>query len=123
MHRKALQQQLWYAAWLGVGLWLARISLVPAPVRNPRLSELSGSGPFYAKLDWSYGLGARPLSIIFDLELGSATGSVTSDGEALEAEIPLASAPRGPYRLSVSATYRVLGLARTVVSQHQGSLE
>jgi hypothetical protein len=118
------RRRLWYAAWLGGALWLARVSLVPAPIRGARLISISGAGPHYALISWGYGVGARPLSIIFDLELGPAAGSATTDGEALEAEIPLGapgdSPPAGPYRLTVSATYRILGFARTVVTRVEG---
>jgi hypothetical protein len=81
---------------------------------------VSGAGPYYVLISWGYGTGARPASIIFDLELDGDAGSVTTDGEALEAEIPLGRAVSGPYRLTVSATYRILGAARTVVTHAEG---
>lgn len=116
------RRRLWYAAGLGAAIWAARVALVPAPVRGAHVSSVSGAGPFYALLSWGYGVGARPVSIIFDLEAGEAAGSITTDGEALEAEIPLGSAPGGPYALTVSATYRILGFARTVVTRSAGAL-
>jgi hypothetical protein len=114
------RRRLWYAALLGGALWLARVSLVPAPIRGARLTGVSGAGPFYALLSWAYGVGARPVSIIIDLEAGAVSGSATTDGDALEAEIPLGAAPAGPYRITVSATYRILGFARTVVTRAEG---
>ncbi len=114
------RRRLWYAALLGGALWLARVSLLPAPIRGARLSGVSGAGPFYAQLSWTYGIGARPISIIFDLEAGPAAGSATTDGETLETEIPLAASPAGPYRITISATYRILGVARTVVTVVEG---
>lgn len=109
-----LRRWLWYGALAAAGVWVTRAAILPAPVRAPRLTGVSGFGPYYASLAWGYGAGARPASVIFDLEAGGARGSVTTDGESLEAEIPLGIMPRGPYRLTVSATYRVLGFARTV---------
>lgn len=113
------RRRLWYAAWLGGALWVARVALFPAPVRGARVVSVSGAGPYYVLISWSYGVGARPASIIFDLELDGDAGSVTTDGEALEAEIPLSRAPSGAYRLTVSATYRILGVARTVVTRSE----
>lgn len=114
------RRRLWYAAWLGGVLWVARVSLLPAPVRGVRLTSVSGAGPFYALISWGYGTGARPASIIFDFEAGAAAGSITTDGEALEAEIPLAQAPAGPHSITVSATYRIAGFARTKVTRVEG---
>lgn len=111
---------LWYAAWAAAALWVARIAVLPAPLRRPRLTAVSGTGPFFAELSWEYGLGARPQSVIFDFEAGGAGGSCTTDGEAVEAEIPLGLAPRGPYNLTASATYRVFGRAHTVVTRVHG---
>lgn len=114
------RRRLWLAAWLGGALWLARVALVPAPLRGARISGVSGMGPFYALISWSYGIGARPVSVIFDLEVGSTSGSITTDGDALEAEIPLGAAPAGPFQLTISATYRIFGMARTVVTRVEG---
>ncbi|NTU86103.1 MAG: hypothetical protein HGA45_43380 [Chloroflexales bacterium] len=117
MDGKRARRWLTYGVWVAAALWIVKTTVLPAPVRATRLTEVSGFGPYYAGLSWSYGLGARPVSIIFDLEAGSAKGSITTDGEAFEAEIPLGVFPRGPYSLTVSATYRVLGFAHTVVTR------
>jgi hypothetical protein len=116
------RRRIWLAAWLGGALWLARVTLLPAPLRGARLASVSGVGPFYALVSWNYGIGARPQSVIFDLESGPARGSLTTDGEALEAEIPLGAAPADSYTLTISATYRILGVARTQVTRVEGSL-
>lgn len=105
--------RLWRLALLAGGLWLAGAALLPGRVRQARLTAISGPGPFYATIAWSYGPGARPVSIIFDVELGDGYGSATTDGEALEAEIPLSAVPNGPCRITASATYRLLGFAYT----------
>lgn len=114
------RRRLWYAALFGGALWLVRVSLLPAPIRSARVTGVSGAGPFYAVLSWTYGVGARPVNVIFDLQAGPAAGSITVDGDALEAEIPLGAAPAGPYRITISATYRILGFARTVVTRAEG---
>lgn len=106
---------LWRVALLAGGLWLAGAALLPARVRRARLTAISGPGPFYATIAWSYGPGARPISIILDVELGESYGSATTDGEALEAEIPLSAVPNGPCRITASATYRLLGFPYTQV--------
>ncbi len=83
-------------------------------MRRPRISGLSGSRPVYAGLSWGYSAGARPQSIIFDLDIGpGASGSVTTDGEATEAEVPLGDKAAGPYHVSATATYRILGVVWT----------
>lgn len=107
--------RLWRIALLAGGLWLAGAALLPGRVRHARLTAISGPGPFYATIAWSYGPGARPISVIFDVELGDSCGSVTTDGEALEAEIPLSTAPNGPCHITASATYRLLGFPCTHV--------
>ncbi|MCX7791106.1 MAG: hypothetical protein N2378_10745 [Chloroflexaceae bacterium] len=112
---------LWRAALLAGGLWLAIGALLPARVRKVRLTAISGPGPFYATIAWSYGPGVRPISIIFDVELGDSYGSATTDGEALEAEIPLSAAPDGPCRITASATYRLLGVAYTRVRRFEAA--
>lgn len=107
------------AAVLAGGLWLASATLLPGRVRRARLTAITGPGPFYATIAWSYGPGARPISIIFDLQLGDSYGSATTDGEALEAEIPLSAAPNGPCRITASATYRLFGVPYTQVQRFE----
>lgn len=114
--------RLWHGLWLVIGLWLLREALVPAPVRSARVRLGGGAGPYSAELSWGYGAGARPVSIIFDLEAGAAHGSVTTDGDASEADIPLGVRPHGAYRLSISASYRILGRALTRVHSAEGTL-
>lgn len=116
-----LWRWLGYAAWAATALWIARIAVLPAPLRGVRLSGLSGDGPYYAELRWDYGLGARPQSVIFDFAAGGASGSCTTDGDAVEAEIPLGVLPGGPYSLTASATYRIFGRPHTVVTRAEGA--
>ena len=111
-----LLRRLGYGVWLGLLIQL----LIPARirhlrVRHPRDPESSG-----VTLSWDYSWGARPLSLIFDLKAGATTGSVTSDGSGEEALIPLGRLLQGPYQLTISATYRLLGFAYTRTHQITG---
>lgn len=111
---------LWYVAIAAAWIWALRVSMLPARVRAPRVTGVDGSGPYQVELAWRYGVGARPHSVIVDLRAGEAAGSFTTDGEAIEGEIPVGVAPRGAYSLTVSATYRVFGFARTLVTRAEG---
>ncbi|NJN15755.1 MAG: hypothetical protein HC822_05450 [Oscillochloris sp.] len=122
--RERLRWGLWTAGWVGALVWMSRTSLAPAVLRGGRLEEVSATQPAYARISWDYGIGARPISIIFDVTLDNqATGSVTTDGEAMEAEIPLIGfATAGTYTIDASATYRVFGLARTRAYRFSGTV-
>jgi len=124
LDRERLRRGATIALWAGAAVWLWRTALAPAPVRNARLSGLSGGAPAYAELVWTFGGGLRPTSVIFDIELaGGASGSVTTDGEALEAEVPLIGvAGGGRYTLTASATYRLIGFPRTIVYRFEGEV-
>jgi hypothetical protein len=113
---------MWYGAIAAAWLWALRVTMLPATVRGARVTGVDGSGPYYVELAWRYGLGARPQSVIVDLETGEAAGSFTTDGEALEGEIPVGVPPRGAYRLTLSATYRLLGFAHTVITRANGRI-
>ena len=108
-----LLRRIGYGVWLGLLIQLLSRGLIPARirhlrVRHPRDPEISG-----VTLSWDYSWGARPLSLIFDLTAGATTGSVTSDGSSEEALITLGRPLQGPYQLTISATYRLLGFAYT----------
>ncbi|MEF3273843.1 MAG: hypothetical protein K6356_05475 [Chloroflexus sp.] len=112
MNTKALQRGFWLSFWTIVTLITVRGAVIPAQLRHPRITSLSGIGPVYANLSWGYSAGARPVNIIFDIQFaGGATGSVTVDGEALEAEVPLIGTARTGEAYTITATlvYRRLG--------------
>jgi hypothetical protein len=118
-----MRRGFWIAFWCVLGAAVWRGALLPAGLRNGRVNELSGAGPIYAGFSWGYGPGARPQSIIFDLDFSDgASGSVTTDGEATEAEVPMRSAAPGPYQITSTATYRILGVAYTQVYRFTGKL-
>ncbi|NNJ08773.1 hypothetical protein EKD04_000350 [Chloroflexales bacterium ZM16-3] len=118
-----MRRGFWIAFWgvLTAAVW--RGALLPASVRNVQMSRLHGLGPTSVGFRWGYGAGARPQSIIFDLSMGDgATGSITTDGEATEAEVPLGAAHAGPYQISATATYRILGVVQTREYRFSGEL-
>lgn len=119
---RLFRRSLWLGIGAGLGLWLGRSAILPAAIHHAHISTISGHQPVYAMVGWTYGPGARPISVIFDIELaGGAYGSVTADGEALEAEVPVIGAgDPGLYRITASATYRILGIVRTIVYRFEG---
>ncbi|MBX0326156.1 hypothetical protein K2Z83_00410 [Oscillochloris sp. ZM17-4] len=118
-----MRRGFWIAFWGVLTAVVWRGALLPASVRNLRLNGVSGDGPAYARFSWGYGAGARPQSIIFDLSLGAgASGSITTDGEATEAEVPVGGAAAGPHAICATATYRILGVVRTREYRFTGGL-
>lgn len=109
---RLFRRSLWLGIGAGLGLWLGRSAILPAAIHHAHIGTISGHRPAYAMLGWTYGPGARPISVIFDIALpGDTHGSLTADGEALEAEVPLIGAAEpGPYQITASATYRILGI-------------
>jgi hypothetical protein len=94
-----------------------------AIIRTAEVTALNGSTPCSAGLAWSYGPGTRPLSVIIDLVAGSgSSGSITTDGEATSGEIPLPEAFSGPYTITTTATYRILGVPNTTVRTYTGTV-
>jgi len=102
-----------------------RGAVIAARLRNPRVTSLSGIGPVYANLSWGYSAGARPVNVVFDVQFaGGATGSVTVDGEALEAEVPLIGTARvgETYTITATLVYRRLGWTITRQMQVSGQV-
>ena len=110
---RRLLRRLGYGVWLGLLLQLLSRALIPARVRHLRVRHSKDFGTSGVSLSWDYSWGARPLSLIFDLESGVVAGSVTSDGSRTAALIPLVRPLQGPYQVTISATYRLLGYAYT----------
>ncbi|MGB9736895.1 MAG: hypothetical protein C0184_15725 [Chloroflexus aggregans] len=125
MNTKALQRGFWLSFWSVVTIMTVRGALIPARLRNPRITSLSGIGPVYAMLSWGYSAGGRPVNVIFDLQFtGGATGSVTVDGEALEAEVPLIGIAHigEAYTITATLVYRWLGWTFTRQMQVSGQV-
>ena len=69
-----------------------------------------------AAIAWKYGPGARPVSLIVDLEAEDGVhGSATADLEQREVLVPLPTAPTKPYTITTTATYRIMGIPRVQV--------
>lgn len=113
----------WFGLGAATGLWLTMHSLWPARMAAARLTAITGTRPVLAEISWRYGRGVLPASVIFDLvwEHG-ASGSVTVDGDAWEAEIPFGSTLAGPYTLTAHATYRILSRPQTLVYRFRGTV-
>ncbi len=125
MNTKALQRGFWLSFWSVVTIMTVRGAIIPARLRNLRITSLSGIGPVYATVSWGYSAGSRPVNVIFDLQFaGGATGSVTVDGEALEAEVPLIGTARAGEAYTITATlvYRRLGWTFTRQMQASGQV-
>jgi hypothetical protein len=119
--RRSMKPYLWGGVAIGVLAGVVGPLLRPSPVRHGRVLAVRGHTPAYASISWRYGMGLRPTSVIFDLEMDSgASGSVTTDGEAFEAEIPLPTTDPSAYRLRATASYRVLGIPHTKEFHFQG---
>ncbi|NTW00282.1 MAG: hypothetical protein HGA19_03135 [Oscillochloris sp.] len=118
-----MRKGFWLAFWSVLSVVIWRGVLVPARLQHLRVNRVSNTEPASAGFSWGYSAGARPQSIIFDLTLGaSTTGSITTDGEATEAEVPLGSAATGAYHVTATATYRILGIVYSQAYRFMGTL-
>ena len=83
-----------------------------------RVTAITPGDPPAASVALSYGVGAMPARLIVDLadNTGSA-GSATVDGDRRFLDVLLSGAPSRAYKITVTATYRVLGRLFTVVRE------
>ena len=89
--------------------------LRPAPLTMARVTAITAGDPPTANVALTYGSGAMPARLIVDLADGAkSAGSATVDGAQLFLEVPLIGAPSREYRVTATATYRVLGRMFTV---------
>lgn len=109
-----MRRGFWIFFWSVLGTIVWRGALIPAPIRNLRMSKL---GQQEAWLEWGYGAGVRPQSIIFDLEVAGVIGSATTTGESTTTTILLDKPISGSYRINTTATYRILGMVYRTHSQ------
>ena len=90
-------------------MWPARLTLA-------RVTAITPGAPPTASVVLTYSFGAMPARVIVDVanDAGSG-GSATVDGDQLFLEVPLIGAPAPDYRVTATATYRLLGRLFTVV--------
>ena len=86
-----------------------------ATIRDVTTTEARNSTLPSIRVTLRYGSGTRPCSVIVDvLAENGVSGSLTVDGEEEVLEVPLSAPLVGPYTLTTTATYRLLGMPRIV---------
>jgi hypothetical protein len=90
----------------------------PARLASARVTAITPAAPPAASVALTYGLGAMPARVIVDVadEVGGG-GSATVEGDQLFLDVPLIGEPSRDYRVTATATYRVLGRPFTVVRE------
>jgi hypothetical protein len=90
----------------------------PARLTAVRITSLTSDTPPTASVVLTYGVGAMPARVIVDLaDDGGNGGSATVDGDQMFLDVPLIGAPAHHYRVTITATYRVLGRLLTVMRE------
>lgn len=102
-------------ALLGGAALLAR----PAALRGARVADIQPLVPVRARIELSYGSGARPVSVIVDLSAPSGGGSATVSGDQDSFELPVIGSLDGACRVVTTATYRVAGRLHTRVREFE----
>lgn len=92
-------------ALLGVALWHGR----PARLRSVGLVAVLPGTPPRARLALDYGVGARPRSVILDVEGPRGSGSATVEGDQAIVEVPISGEIDAHCRITATTGYRVLG--------------
>ncbi len=96
--------------------------LRPATLRGAKVTALTPGTPPTASVALSYGAGVLPVSVIVDVyDQNGDGGSATIAGDQLFVEVPIIGSFGGEYRLTTTATYRLLGLPWTRVREFAGS--
>jgi hypothetical protein len=97
-------------------------ALRPARIMNAWL-RASGATAASIEIGWSYSTGQRPVSLVLDVAApGGIGGSLTTDGEEHSGRIALAAPFSGPYTITSSAVYRVLGRAHRELRVFGGTI-
>jgi hypothetical protein len=115
-----MQKQFFWlggAVLLGVAVWRGR----PAPMlRVHMVARMPGSPPV-ARLTLKYGTGARPQSVILDVEGPDGAGSATIGGSQEFVDVPIIGELDSQPRITATAAYRVLGRLRERVDVFQNT--
>jgi hypothetical protein len=89
-----------------------------AQLTSARVTTITPGAPPSANVALTYGTGAMPARMIVDVaDAVGGGGSATVDGDQMFLDIPLTGAPSRNYRVTVTATYQVLGRLHTVVRE------
>jgi hypothetical protein len=97
--------------------------LRPALVRSAKVTALTLDTPPTASVALRYSSGSVPISLIVDVyDQGGNGGSATIPGDRLFLEVPIIGALGGGYRLTTTATYRLLGRPWTSVREFTGQV-
>lgn len=90
----------------------------PARLTSARVTAIMQGVPPTANVALTYGAGATPARVIVDVvDAAGEGGSATVEGDRIFLDVPLSGAPSGSYRVTTTATYRVLGRLHTVVRE------
>jgi hypothetical protein len=93
-----------------------------AAVQHIHIRDLR-DGPAEALLEWDFGSGKRPLSLIIDLVSDSGVrASLTIDGEQSSAWLPIDQLFSGRYALTTTATYRIYGFPKSFTTYSDGEI-
>lgn len=97
--------------------------LRPALVLTAKVTALTFDTPPTASVVLRYASGSMPISLIIDVyDRDGNGGSATIPGDQLFIEVPVIGAFGGSYRLTTTATYRLLGQPWTSVREFTGHL-
>ena len=90
----------------------------PAQLRMARVTAITPGAPPTASVVLTYGIGAMPERVIVDVadDVGGG-GSATVEGAQVFLDVRLIGAPSRKYRITITATYRVLGRLFSVVRE------
>ncbi|PDV99750.1 hypothetical protein [Candidatus Chloroploca asiatica] len=117
MSLDAFVMRCWFLWWGSVALVLARKSLVPARIIGVDWEYLCGGNPALLHVRWIYSEGVRPRSVIVDLVHSGGRASATVGYGICAAVLPLATPLEGTCEVSLSATYRSVGPAYTLITR------
>ncbi|WP_129670678.1 hypothetical protein [Candidatus Chloroploca sp. Khr17] len=117
MSLDALVMRCWFFCWGMVALVLARKSLVPARIIGVDCAYLCGGNPSLVHVRWIYSEGLRPRSVIVDLVYPGDRVSATVGYGICAAVLPVATPLEGTCEVSLSATYRSVGPAYTLITR------
>lgn len=110
--------------WLGGALALLGMAVRrgrPAPLQRVHIVAVMPGSPPIARLTLKYGAGARPQSVILDVEGPRGAGSATIEGRQEVVDVPIVGEPGSQPHITATAAYRVLGRLHEQVQVFQNT--